>query len=75
MISLTNDICIQVYNLPALHPDLKIQFSYVLEGENVAISTSCTYMLPYLPPMRFTSVLHHEATSVFLILPYTQYKR
>ena len=31
------------YNLPALHPDLKAQFSYVLEGEYLAILTSHTY--------------------------------
>ena len=33
----------KVYNLPALHPELKVQFSYVLEGEYLAISISCTY--------------------------------
>ena len=32
-----------VYNLPALHPDLKVQFSFVLKGEYLAISISCTY--------------------------------
>ena len=33
----------RVYNLPALHPELKVQFPYVLEGEYLAISTSYTY--------------------------------
>ena len=33
----------RVYNLPALHPELKVQFSYVLEGEYLAISMSHTY--------------------------------
>ena len=33
----------KVYNLPALHPDLKVQISYVLEGEYLAISTSGMY--------------------------------
>ena len=33
----------KVYNLPALHPDLKVQFSYFLEGEYLAILTSHTY--------------------------------
>ena len=33
----------KVCDLPALHPELKVQFSYVLEGEYLAISMSCTY--------------------------------
>ena len=33
----------KVYILPVLHPDLKVQFSYVLEGEYLAILTSHTY--------------------------------
>ena len=33
----------KVYNLLALQPDLKVQFSYALEGEYLAISTSHTY--------------------------------
>ena len=33
----------KVYNLPVLHPELKVQFSYILEGEYLAISTSHTY--------------------------------
>ena len=33
----------KVYNLATLHPDLKVQFSYVLEREYWAISTSNTY--------------------------------
>ena len=28
----------KVYNLPALHPELKVQFKYELEGEYLAIS-------------------------------------
>ena len=32
-----------VYNLPALHLELKVQFSYVLEGEYLAISALGTY--------------------------------
>ena len=28
----------KVYNLPALHPELKLQFKYELEGEYLAIS-------------------------------------
>ena len=33
----------KVYNLPALYPDLKAQFSYVVEGDYLAISMSCMY--------------------------------
>ena len=33
----------KVYNLPALHPELKVYFSYILEGEYFAISVSHTY--------------------------------
>ena len=29
--------------LPALHPELKVQFTYILEGEYLAISTSGSY--------------------------------
>ena len=57
----------KVYNLPTLHHDLKVQFSYVLEGEYLAISTSHTYAS--MP----TLIMHHEVTSVSLILPYIQW--
>ena len=33
----------KVYNLPPLHPDPKVLFTCVLEGEYLAISTSHTY--------------------------------
>ena len=33
----------KVHNLPALHPDLKIQFSYELEGEYLALSKAELY--------------------------------
>ena len=33
----------KVDNLLVLHPELKAQFSYVLEGEYLAILTSCKY--------------------------------
>ena len=33
----------KVYNLPALHPKLKIEFTYQLEGEYLAISKSRLY--------------------------------
>ena len=33
----------KVHNLPALHPDLKIQFTYEIEGENFAISKGELY--------------------------------
>ena len=33
----------RIYNLPALHPELKIQFTYILEGHYMAISVSGTY--------------------------------
>ena len=33
-----------VHNLPALHPDLKVQFSYVLEGEYLSTLMSLMYM-------------------------------
>ena len=33
----------KINNLPALHADLKVQFSYVLEGECLVISTSGMY--------------------------------
>ena len=35
----------KVYNLPTLHPGLKVQLSYVLEEESLAFSTSCTYVV------------------------------
>ena len=33
----------KVYNLPALQPELKVQFSYALKGEDLTISTSHIY--------------------------------
>ena len=33
----------KVYNLPAPHPELKIQFKYELEGEYLAISKDGLY--------------------------------
>ena len=33
----------EVHNLPTLHPELKVQFSYVLEREYLAISMSHMY--------------------------------
>ena len=64
----------KVYNLPVLHPELKVQFSCVLEGEYLAISCP-THTLPCLPPMKFVYVLNHKVTSVFSILPYPQWTR
>ena len=41
----------KVYNLPALHPELKVEFTYELEGEYLAITkTNC--MLPCPQPER-----------------------
>ena len=39
----------KVYNLPALYPDLEVQFSYVLEGEYLAILTSGLYAVMPTP--------------------------
>ena len=36
----------KIYNLPALHPKLKVEFTYQLEGEYLAITKN--YMLHYL---------------------------
>ena len=33
----------RVYNLPTFHPELEVKFSYVLEGEYLAISAFDTY--------------------------------
>ena len=33
----------KVHNLPVLHPDLKIQFTYEIEGEYLAISKGELY--------------------------------
>ena len=58
----------EVYNLPALHPGLKVQFSYVLEGEYLAIFTCSTYAAMLTP--HEIHVLYHEVISVFSILPF-----
>ena len=47
----------KVYNLPALHPELKVEFTYELEGEYLAI-TKKNCMLPYPLPERLESVKH-----------------
>ena len=33
----------KIYNLPALHPELKVEFSYELEGEYLAITKNKLY--------------------------------
>ena len=33
----------KVYNLPALHPELKVEFTYELEGEYLAITKNKLY--------------------------------
>ena len=33
----------RVYNLPALHPELKVEFTYELEGEYLAITKNKLY--------------------------------
>ena len=33
----------KVYNLPALHPELKVKFTYELEGEYLAITKNKLY--------------------------------
>ena len=40
--SLQMDLC-RVYNLHALHPELKVQFTFEWKGQNLAISFSGTY--------------------------------
>ena len=34
-----------MYNSPALHPQLKVHFSYALKGEYLAVYTSDTYLM------------------------------
>ena len=53
----------KTYNLPALHPELKVEFTYELEGEYLAITkTNC--MLPCPLPERLESVKALEVTCV-----------
>ena len=54
----------KVHNLPALHPELKIQFTYQLEGEYLAISKDGLYAA--LPTARDIRIC--EATEGYLCL-------
>ena len=62
----------RVYNPPALNPELKVQFSHVPE-ENIWPFQHTVHILLYLHLMKFAYALHHEDTSVSLILIYTQW--
>ena len=53
----------KVYNLPALHPKLKVEFTYELEGEYLAISKT-SYMLLCPQPGRLEFAKAREDTSV-----------
>ena len=54
----------KVYNLPALHPKLKIEFTYQIEGEYLAISKSRLYAA--LPTAR--EIMICETTEGYLCL-------
>ena len=54
----------KVYNLPALHPKLKIEFTYQIEGEYLAISKSKLYAA--LPTVREIRIC--ETTEGYLCL-------
>ena len=54
----------KVYNLPALHPKLKIEFTYQIEGEYLAISKSRLYAA--LPTAREIRIC--ETTEGYLCL-------
>ena len=48
----------KVYNLPALHPELKVEFIYELEGEYLAITkTNCMLLCPLPGTLEFAKVL------------------
>ena len=54
----------KVHNLPTLHPDLKVQFTYELEGEYLAISKNGIYAaLPSAADIRIC-----EATDGYLCM-------
>ena len=60
----------KVHYLSALHPDLKVQFSCVPEGEYLAISTSHMYAtIPISHEIHICLVM----CSMFLILLYIQW--
>ena len=54
----------KVYNLPALHPKLKIEFTYQTEGEYLAVSKSRLYAA--LPTAREIRIC--ETTEGYLCL-------
>ena len=54
----------KVYNLPALHPKLKIEFTYQIEGEYLAVSKSRLYAA--LPTAREIRIC--ETTEGYLCL-------
>ena len=53
----------KIYNLPALHPELKVEFTYELEGD-IWLSPKTNCMLPCPLPERLESVKALEATCV-----------
>ena len=44
----------KVYNLPALHPELKVEFTYELEGEYLDITKKKLYITTSKDSMRNT---------------------
>ena len=44
----------KVYNLPALHPELKVEFTYELEGEYLDITKNKLYITTSKDSMRNT---------------------
>ena len=54
----------KIYNLPTLHPKLKIEFTYQMEGEYLAISKSRLYAA--IPTAREIRIC--EATEGYLCL-------
>ena len=47
----------RVYNLPALHPELKVEFTYEIEGEYLAITKNCMPHCPLLGKLESVKAL------------------
>ena len=52
----------KIYNLPALHPELKVEFSYELEGEYLAITKNKLYAALPTACLLYTSPSPRDAT-------------
>ena len=54
----------QVYNLPALQPEIKVQFTCVFEEQYLVIC-KLVHMLSYSPCLKFISILQQKIIYVF----------